>query len=63
MDRDRRSINLALSVGIYPYTLKLLQSPSKELREVLVFIWAKILSDRHSAHMDAEYLSHYTCAC
>jgi len=31
-------------VGIFPYVLKLLQSPAPELREVLVFIWTKILA-------------------
>lgn len=44
MDYGTWAINLALSVGIFPYVLKLLQSPSKELREVLVFIWAKIFA-------------------
>jgi regulator-associated protein of mTOR len=34
----------ALSVGIFPYVLKLLQSPAVDLREILVFIWAKILA-------------------
>mgnify|MGYP001949846184 CR=1 FL=1 len=36
-------INLALSVGIFPYVLKLLQSPMGDMRAVLVFIWVKIL--------------------
>ena len=34
----------ALSVGIFPYVLKLLQSPAKELRPYLVFIWTKLLA-------------------
>jgi len=34
----------ALSVGIFPYVLKLLQSSARELRPHLVFIWAKILA-------------------
>jgi hypothetical protein len=38
------AVNLALSVGIFPYVLKLLQSIVKELRPFLVFIWAKILA-------------------
>eukprot|EP00727_Mastigamoeba_balamuthi_P000525 m51a1_g1047 putative regulatory-associated protein of mtor (1359) ;mRNA; r:748343-753586 len=33
----------SLSVGIFPYVLKLLVSPAPELREVLVFIWTKLL--------------------
>lgn len=38
------AVNLALSVGIFPYVLKLLQSPLADMREVLVFIWVKILA-------------------
>jgi regulatory associated protein of mTOR len=38
------AVNLALNVGIFPYVLRLLQSPSTELRPYLVFIWAKILA-------------------
>ena len=38
------AVNLALNVGIFPYVLRLLQSPAVELRPYLVFIWAKILA-------------------
>ncbi|UXI16095.1 hypothetical protein NH340_JMT02038 [Sarcoptes scabiei] len=38
------AVNLALSVGIFPYVLKLLQASARELRPFLVFIWAKILA-------------------
>lgn len=38
------SLSQALSVGIFPYVLKLLQSSARELRPLLVFIWAKILA-------------------
>lgn len=31
-------------MGIFPYVLKLLQSSARELRPLLVFIWAKILA-------------------
>lgn len=34
----------ALSVGIFPYVLKLLQTTTPELRQILVFIWTKILA-------------------
>lgn len=34
----------ALSVGIFPYVLKLLQASARETRPFLVFIWAKILA-------------------
>lgn len=44
LDLGPWAVNLALSVGIFPYVLKLLQSPATELRQVLVFIWTKILA-------------------
>uniref|UniRef100_A0A8D8TJF2 Regulatory-associated protein of mTOR n=1 Tax=Cacopsylla melanoneura TaxID=428564 RepID=A0A8D8TJF2_9HEMI len=46
------AVNLALSVGIFPYVLKLLQSIAKELRPFLVFIWAKILAVDVSCQAD-----------
>ncbi|KAI4885073.1 hypothetical protein NFI96_027123, partial [Prochilodus magdalenae] len=42
----------ALSVGIFPYVLKLLQSSARELRPLLVFIWAKILAVDSSCQAD-----------
>eukprot|EP00834_Sanchytrium_tribonematis_P004947 NODE_271_length_11194_cov_0.541595.p1 type:complete len:932 gc:universal NODE_271_length_11194_cov_0.541595:7846-10641(+) len=44
LDLGAWAINEALSVGIFPYCLKLLQSPAPELRPVLCFIWARLLS-------------------
>jgi regulator-associated protein of mTOR len=44
LDFGQWAVSLALSVGIFPYVLKLLQSPALELRPVLVFIWAKLLA-------------------
>uniref|UniRef100_A0A1B0D6G1 Raptor N-terminal CASPase-like domain-containing protein n=1 Tax=Phlebotomus papatasi TaxID=29031 RepID=A0A1B0D6G1_PHLPP len=44
LDLGPWAVNLALSVGIFPYVLKLLQSSAKELRPLLVFIWTKILA-------------------
>ncbi|XP_019880990.1 regulatory-associated protein of mTOR isoform X2 [Aethina tumida] len=44
LDLGPWAVNLALSVGIFPYVLKLLQSSAKELRPLLVKIWAKILA-------------------
>ncbi|EFC42042.1 predicted protein [Naegleria gruberi] len=44
LDMGSWAVNLALSVGIFPYVLKLLQSNSVELRRILVFIWTKILA-------------------
>ena len=46
LDLGPWSVNLALSVGIFPYVLKLLQSPAPELRQVLVAIWAKIVGTK-----------------
>jgi hypothetical protein len=38
------AVDLALSVGIFPYVLKLLQTTATDLRETLIFIWTKILA-------------------
>ena len=34
------AVHLSLSIGIFPYVQKLLQSPAIELKPVLIFIWA-----------------------
>ncbi|KAJ3386492.1 hypothetical protein HDU84_001508 [Entophlyctis sp. JEL0112] len=52
LDLGPWSVKLALSVGIFPYVLKLLQSPAPELKPVLVFIWAKILALDSSCQND-----------
>ena len=44
LDLGPWAVDQALSVGIFPYVLKLLQSSVPELRDVLVFIWTKILA-------------------
>uniref|UniRef100_A0A0P5SHU1 Regulatory-associated protein of mTOR n=1 Tax=Daphnia magna TaxID=35525 RepID=A0A0P5SHU1_9CRUS len=44
LDLGPWAVNLALSVGIFPYVLKLLQSSARELRPLLLFIWTKILA-------------------
>ena len=44
LDMGSWAVELALSVGIFPYVLKLLQTTSSELRATLVFIWCKILA-------------------
>lgn len=44
LDLGPWAVNLALSVGIFPYVLKLLQSSARELRPLLAFIWAKVLA-------------------
>jgi regulator-associated protein of mTOR len=52
LDLGSKAVNLSLSVGIFPYVLKLLQSPAAELRPVLVFIWAKLLAVDASCQAD-----------
>jgi hypothetical protein len=52
LDVGAWAVNLALSVGIFPYVLKLLQSPVLELRRVLVFIWTKLLALDKSCQLD-----------
>lgn len=46
------AVNLALSVGIFPYVLKLLQSPIDEYKHVLIAIWARIISFDESCQVD-----------
>ncbi len=45
-------MNLALSVGIFPYVLKLLQSPTDEYKHVLVGIWATVIGFDSSVQVD-----------
>ena len=44
VDTGAWAVDLALSVGIFPYVLKLLQTTAADLRGTLVFIWAKVLA-------------------
>lgn len=44
LDLGPKAVQQALSIGIFPYVLKLLQSPAPELKPVLVFIWARIMA-------------------
>jgi regulator-associated protein of mTOR len=46
------AVHLALSIGIFPYVQKLLQSPAVELKPVLIFIWARILAVDKSCQVD-----------
>ena len=52
LDLGPWAVNLALSVGIFPYVLRLLQSAARELRPLLVSIWAKILAVDTSCQND-----------
>jgi regulator-associated protein of mTOR len=44
LDLGPWAVNLALSIGIFPYVLKLLQSAATELKPVMVFIWTRVLA-------------------
>lgn len=46
------AVNSALSVGIFPYVLKLLQSNAREVRPFLLSIWAKILAMDRRCQVD-----------
>mmetsp|Transcript_1160 Transcript_1160/g.2189 ORF Transcript_1160/g.2189 Transcript_1160/m.2189 type:complete len:1924 (+) Transcript_1160:412-6183(+) len=46
------AVNLALSVGIFPYVLKLLQSPTDEYKRVLIGIWATVIGFDSSVQVD-----------
>eukprot|EP00899_Mesostigma_viride_P008691 jgi/Mesvir1/17823/Mv12917-RA.2 len=52
LDMGTWAVDLALSVGIFPYVLKLLQTTAAELRQILVFIWTKILVLDKSCQVD-----------
>uniref|UniRef100_A0A2P2MA86 Regulatory-associated protein of TOR 1 isoform X1 n=1 Tax=Rhizophora mucronata TaxID=61149 RepID=A0A2P2MA86_RHIMU len=52
LDMGPWAVDLALSVGIFPYVLKLLQTTMPELRQILVFIWTKILALDKSCQVD-----------
>jgi hypothetical protein len=47
-----RAVNLSLLVGIFPYVLKLLQSPTTEIRQVLVCVWACIIGFDSTCRME-----------
>lgn len=44
LDLGPWAVNLALTIGIFPYVVKLLQSPAPELKPIMIFIWARIVA-------------------
>ncbi|KAK3644912.1 Target of rapamycin complex 1 subunit kog1 [Elasticomyces elasticus] len=52
LDLGPWAVNLALSIGIFPYVLKLLQSQAVELKPPMIFIWARILAVDQSCQAD-----------
>ena len=52
MDEGPYAVHLVLSVGIFPYVLKLLHSSFVELRKMMILIWAKILAVEPECKVD-----------
>ncbi|CAK3787447.1 WD repeat-containing mip1 [Lecanosticta acicola] len=52
LDLGPWAVNLALSIGIFPYVLKLLQSQAMELKAPMIFIWARILAVDQTCQTD-----------
>ncbi|PHH51083.1 Target of rapamycin complex 1 subunit mip1 [Ceratocystis fimbriata CBS 114723] len=52
LDLGPWAVQLALSIGIFPYVLKLLQSTAMELRPVMIFIWTRLLAVDNSCQVD-----------
>lgn len=52
MDLGPWAVQLALTIGIFPYVQRLLQAPNQELRPVLIFIVARILAVDPSCQED-----------
>jgi regulator-associated protein of mTOR len=52
LDLGPWAVQLALSIGIFPYVLKLLQSAANELKPIMVFIWTRVLAVDISCQQD-----------
>ena len=52
LDLGPWAVHLALSIGIFPYVVKLLQAASLELKPVMVFIWARIMAVDYTVQND-----------
>lgn len=52
LDLGPWAVQLSLSIGIFPYVLKLLQSTHVELKPVMVFIWTRVLAVDISCQQD-----------
>lgn len=52
LDLGPWAVELSLSVGIFPYVLKLLQTTALDLRQILVFIWTKIMALDKTCQVD-----------
>ena len=53
LDLGPWAVNLSLTIGIFPYVVKLLQSPAMELKPIMIYIWARIIAvDQDQAQID-----------
>ncbi len=52
LDLGPWAVNLALSVGVFPYVVKLLQDHTPELRQHIVGIWTRIMAFDPSCQID-----------
>ena len=53
LDMGPWAVNLSLTIGIFPYVVKLLQSPAMELKPIMTYIWARIIAvDQDQAQID-----------
>ncbi|KAF2861426.1 hypothetical protein K470DRAFT_256819 [Piedraia hortae CBS 480.64] len=60
LDMGPWAVGLSLSIGIFPYVLKLLQSQAVELKPPMIFIWARILAVDQTCQADLLKDSGYT---
>ncbi|XP_048137558.1 regulatory-associated protein of TOR 1-like isoform X2 [Rhodamnia argentea] len=60
LDMGPWAVDLALSVGVFPYVLKLLRTPTPELWHILLFVWTKILSLDKSCQVDLVRIGGHT---
>ena len=44
LDLGPWAVSMALTIGIFPYVVKLLQSPAVELKPIMIFIWGRIVA-------------------
>lgn len=52
LEQGTWAVELALSVGVFPYVLKLLQTTATDLQKTLISIWAKLLALDTSCQVD-----------
>ncbi|KAE8233267.1 hypothetical protein CF326_g1698 [Tilletia indica] len=53
------AVDLCLTLGIFPYVVKLLQSPAADLKPVLIYIWARIMAVDPSCRADLHRAAGY----